>query len=931
MLRTGFVAFLLCSASIAHAGDKPLYQPVPNWIDLAPEPAKALASDAPNLLILDNQQRIAADGLVWNYAERAVRIVSAQALAQAGTITLDWMPDHGDLIVHSVDILRDGKRIDALKSGPQFTVLRRETGLEKLSLDGKLTATLAVEDLRVGDVLDVRFSVTNKDPALAGNGVAVGPIPAEPLRIGFARTRLLWPEKSPMHWKAFPVGADPKARDIGGWHELVFNLPVPRQPELPAMMPGRFTKPPIVEASTFADWAAVSKTFEPLYRTDGLIAPGSPLADEVARIAKAETDPLKRTALALALVQEKVRYLYKGMENGNYVPQTPSQTWALRYGDCKAKTLLLLAILHGLGIEAEAALANLGAGDLVSVRLPSPAAFNHVFVVATVGGQKLWLDGTATGTHLEDIADTLPFGWVLPVRTEGSVLVEVPERVPARPTISGSATIDMSGGIDLAAPFDAAVTIRGPLASALKTMTAQLGKEEQRRMFQNFAPRSGGEAIVTGVDVTFDDVAGTARLTMSGVSTPDWKYADTRYRYDVGSNALVTIPDRSRATWKDIPVATGAPALSSATTRILLPDSGKGFMLEGSANIDASFPGGKHLVRKAILGDGALSVETRDAQTGGEIAPAELAAARAKAAEFKNQALRLATVRGYPAPWRGVEAAKRAHKFDTVLARYASYIADKPEDPARYLARARFLTRIFERQKALADFDKAISIQADVRTYQERAWLLQALGDKPRALADLKAARDLDPGNSEVLAAFAVLDAKLGGKEGALAQLQERIDAEGEDQASLLSTKASVLAWGKDADAAIAASDAAVEKRPGNARLLNGRCWIKGTLDVQLDTALKDCTRAIELGERGEAAMALDSRALVYLRMSRLDEALADVNAALEQRPGAAATLYLRGVVLRQKGDKAADADLAAAHLLSPRVEEDYTHYGIKP
>ncbi|WP_380925298.1 hypothetical protein [Sphingomonas leidyi] len=130
----------------------------------------------------------------------------------------------------------------------------------------------------------------------------------------------------------------------------------------------------------------------------------------------------------------------------------------------------------------------------------------------------------------------------------------------------------------------------------------------------------------------------------------------------------------------------------------------------------------------------------------------------------------------------------------------------------------------------------------------------------------------------------------------------------------------------------MAALDAAIAKRPGNAGFLNGRCWIKGTLDVQLDTALKDCTRAIELGSGGAAAAALDSRALVYFRMRRFEEALADINAALEQRPAAANSLFLRGLILRRTGDaKAGDAALAEAELLFPQVDEDFARYGIKP
>src|SRR6185437_5165683 len=97
---------------------------------------------------------------------------------------------------------------------------------------------------------------------------------------------------------------------------------------------------------------------------------------EVAKIRARETDPKRRAAAALSLVQDRVRYFANGMNGGNYVPQSPDKTWALGYGDCKAKTLLLLAILHELGIDAEPVLASIGAGDLVEVRLPAPEAFN---------------------------------------------------------------------------------------------------------------------------------------------------------------------------------------------------------------------------------------------------------------------------------------------------------------------------------------------------------------------------------------------------------------------------------------------------------------------------------------------------------------------------------------------------------------------------
>lgn len=929
--KTAFVGVLLASAGPAWAGDKPLYQPVPAWVVAAPEPdTRTLTNESPAVMIGDVQIRLGEEGS-WTYVERALRLVSIQAVSQLGTIKIDWQPEHGDLIVHGVDILRNGERIDALKNGAGFTVLRREQGLEQMMLDGRLTATLAVEGLRVGDVLDLRYSVTKKDPALAGNSVAVAPIVAEPIKIGFSRARLVWPAGRPVQWKAYPVGATPKESEAGGWRVLDFQLPIARQPDQPPRAPGRYFRPPIVEATTFADWAAVSKVMVPLYRTEGLIAQGSPLAGEVAKIAAAEKDPLRRTAAALALVQEKVRYLYKGMENGNYVPQSPAQTWSQRYGDCKAKTLLLLAILRALDIEAEPALANLGGGDLVSARLASPGAFNHVFVLAKVNGETLWLDGTAAGTQLDDIRDVPPFHWVLPVRAEGAALLAAPDRVPARPTSSTVLDVDARGGINIPAPFEAKLTFTAPMAAGLRTLAASMDKREQRRLMQNYVPSGGNNVIVTGGDIAFDEATGAASLSISGILTQSWRYSDERYRYDVASNVGLDLPDRSRAIWKDVPVETGNAARTRRTMRVRLPDGGAGILLEGNAALDASLPGGKRVISKAALTGETLVVENEEMQSGGEIAASELPAARAQLAELRNRKLSVRTVPAYPSPWRGVEAAKRAGRFDTVLERYASYIADKPEDAQRYVTRARFLAMIFERQKALADLDKAITIQASESSYQARAQMHRALGDDAAAIADLRAALELDPGDTGTLSRLTELLAETGAAEEAIALLDARIGQGGENRASLLSAKGTALARSGDSAGAIAALDAAIEEKPGNGVLLNARCWIKGTLNVELESALKDCTRAIELSSSAAAAT-LDSRAMVFFRLGRLDEALADLKAALELRPSAAGTLFMRGILRARTGKaKEGAADLADARLLDPRIDKTYARYGIKP
>ena len=99
--------------------------------------------------------------------------------------------------------------------------------------------------------------------------------------------------------------------------ELSIALPAPKQPDVPPDAPGRFRPPSILEVSTFADWKDVSRSMYPLFRSRGLISPGSTLLAEIDAIRDGEKTELGRVQKALQLVQEKIRYLAVSMDGGN--------------------------------------------------------------------------------------------------------------------------------------------------------------------------------------------------------------------------------------------------------------------------------------------------------------------------------------------------------------------------------------------------------------------------------------------------------------------------------------------------------------------------------------------------------------------------------------------------------------------------------------
>lgn len=917
--------------STARAGETPLYEPAPAWVSKAPLAAGAATADASPLMILDSQQRV-EDGRLWAYTDTATRVTSVELLGQLANLNLPWMPDKGDLIIHEISITRGDQVIDLLAAGKRFSVLRREEALEQRILTGMLTATFAVEGVQVGDILRVRYSVTARDGALGGNVQQVMPLFAAPLRVGFGRVKLQWQKRLAGQTKLQAIGIAAKPVERGDFKELVIPLPVVKQPEIPEDAPPRFQRPPLLEFSTFTGWSNVSKVMAPLYRTEGLITPGGDLAAQLAIVKSAGT-PLERAQRSLQIVQDQVRYLVLGMNGGNYIPQKPEDTWKLRYGDCKAKTLLLLALLRGSGIEAEPVLASSGAGDFVPDRLPSAAAFDHVLVHAVIDGQDLWLDGTSSGTRVDDMRDTPPFRYVLPLRDNGAQLMPIATHKPARPLVDLTVDADESTSVDLPMAFRASAVLRGPAAAGFNLMSGQLDAKQRNEFVKQFLTRLMGEGQYTDLAIGSDEAAATVTLSARGVTGSRWRWDDKRLKRQL-SRVLGDVefkPDRARASWQNIPVATPNSNSIQFHLRLRLPDGGRGMTIEGEQQA-AELAAGRELSRSVSIKGDILTLDERLDTTGAEIPVAEIPIARERLAIIQARLPKLLAPADTLRRWDiAGKAPVSATQLATIKAIFAKSIAEsEPDDTSGHISRANLLLGIGDTAGALPDLDKIVTMTPDIDAYLKRAQALRDLGRLNDAVSDAQKAVALDPSSTQANAVLAGMLAEKGDLPQAIALLDKRIDIGGGTSDEFKQIKADIIGEFGDPQVALTILDEMARTKPGDPDLLNARCWIKGTRSLMLDNALKDCTSAIELSSSTFAA--LDSRALVWFRLGRYEDALRDLDAALLQAPGLGQSRFMRAVVLnRLSRPEQAAVELAVARRLTPRIDATYSRYGIKP
>ncbi|NLA68049.1 MAG: DUF3857 and transglutaminase domain-containing protein, partial [Gammaproteobacteria bacterium] len=360
----------------ARAAAQVVLAPDPAWVELLPvrgEAESTPAEDGTRYLLVDDQVSLLGAEPAW-HRRLVERVVHESGLATAARLSIDFQPLYQRVELHAIEIVRDDRRLD-YRGRADVQVLRRESDMESGILDGRLTVQVTVPDVRVGDRLDYRFSVIGFNPIFgddyhdayaAAYGVPVGErrvrfvhppgveLKHQVDRPGFARREGGGPGFRSLELRASDVPGVLEDPDTPQWHDAAGRL--------------RFT--------TSAGWPSVARWAAPLYPrrlTDRALA-----RDLVQRLRLDPADPLGSMERAIAFVQGEVRYTAIDMGSNSHSPSPPETTLERRFGDCKDKSTLLVALLAEAGIEAEPVLVNTVARAAIRDRLPSPFAFDHV-------------------------------------------------------------------------------------------------------------------------------------------------------------------------------------------------------------------------------------------------------------------------------------------------------------------------------------------------------------------------------------------------------------------------------------------------------------------------------------------------------------------------------------------------------------------------
>jgi len=449
------------------------YAPTPRYVveKETPEPQSAEAGliQGARVLLTDTQHsaRVRPPSQYVRYVIRAERQLGVQAASQ---YTIPFNPAFQELVIHEAVVIRAGVREDRTNR-LRADFIRREGLLEVGVLTGLVQAIVRVEDVRLGDTVDMSYSIVGR-----GGGTAPYDTRSFVFDQGFPAQvyaiRSVWPGE--VDWHVFN-GREVEVSEDGGRTVISYEAITDFDAEAAAdsqddapvfdMFLPPWRRGEGILLSNFGSWETVSAWLAPHYRPEVT----EPVREAVADIMTEHDDPERHAMAALRFVQNDIRYFSVSLGEAGYLPASPDETLRSRTGDCKAKVLLLLSMLKAMGIEGEAAIVNASLGFGLEGLPATPQLFDHMIARVRINGETHWVDPTLPfqGGGFARRAP-VDYGFALPILAENGALIRMPPHPNETITLEVQEVYRLADDAEAPAVFERTSVFRGEAANAVR-------------------------------------------------------------------------------------------------------------------------------------------------------------------------------------------------------------------------------------------------------------------------------------------------------------------------------------------------------------------------------------------------------------------------------------------------------------------------------
>jgi len=307
---------------------------------------------------------------------------------------------------------------------------------------------------------------------------------------------------------------------------------VPRMFEEPNMPPYERVLQRLL-VSTLPDWPAVSKWYWELSQAH-LDATTPELKQQVAKLTAGCTNDLEKVKALFYYVSKNIRYmgLTPEKDRPGFEPHDVCLTFDKKYGVCRDKAALLVAMMRVAGLNAYPVLINVGTKR--DAEVPDPG-FNHaIAAVELKRGEYILMDPTDENT-LELLPDYDRDQSYLVCRPEGEeILIS-----PIRPAADNLMRVQTTGtlGTDGALTAKTELAFDGVNDNAYRNAFAKMKPDDRRRFFERNLQAALPGAQLTGLKLTPENM-----LDMSSSLRAELEFSVPGMIASGNGKAVVSLP-----------------------------------------------------------------------------------------------------------------------------------------------------------------------------------------------------------------------------------------------------------------------------------------------------------------------------------------------------------------------------------------------------
>ncbi len=706
--------------------------------------------------LLDMQVNFTLPKPQWFTRVRSVAY-DAATLGNVSQWQIGYNPAYQTVTLHSAQVLRDGRTLDRLKDA-RIEALRRETQLERQIIDGTQTLLVVLSDVRVGEAVEVSYSVEGANPIFEGR-LSGGYETAAPIPTDVFHHRILLPADRNVALRA--IGGDllPE-RTIDGGKQVLRLV----RTNVPALVEEQQTPPwvkvyPAWYFSEYGSWAEVDAWAQRLFAPPAVTAPSIKAKADEWRASGLQGEAL--VAEVLRFVQDEVRYFSVSLGESSHRPKPAERTLAERLGDCKDKVVLLNALLSELGVSVQPALVSVFRNRGLAQYLPSHDQFDHVISRVELAGRAWFLDPTINGQGLT-LADRghYAMGRALVVGS-GKDLVAVNEEPGDLNEIDYEQRWDMSRP-GQPTQLTTLMRAKGAAAERWRASWAAAGQERITEALSGaYARTLPGLARLGPAQVKDDRQANVFELRLAYEHPNFGNYNNGGLEVEVGAfelaDALSNPPEATRRT----PYQLSLPKVSSSRIDLVTPMPYTGNAMQPSEVHDKSF----HFTSRMEINSNVISFLRRIERRSDDVAPGDLAT-------YRTNLLRARGMTSTQMRIGLVSFQTLMPEFAQIERRLRGELGQRDDALARIVTRAEFNRHASA--KALSAMPAKSKLSAQVLA--SSAISANLLGQHPQALQDANEALAIDPAQLTAQEARAMALASTGRYDDAAAAFEKLLD-----------------------------------------------------------------------------------------------------------------------------------------------------------